>query len=127
MRKRKSGSFTVEAALVIPIITFVIIILIHTILIMHDRGYAYMKLSEYAQTGADITDNVYKECNRRLFVSSIYDIEYESTFSECIIKGVIRTNSRIFKDRPVTVRRYAPDYCRYIRSQNIILNQKQQK
>lgn len=42
----KKGSFTVEAALIIPLITGIIIILIHAVLVMHDRGYVYMKLSE---------------------------------------------------------------------------------
>lgn len=116
----KNGSFTVEAALIIPIITGIIIILIHTLLVMHDRGYVYMKLSEYAQTGEDITDEIYEECKKHLFVSSVSDIVYENTYSEYVISGVISTKSSIFQNRSMTVKRYIPDYCRYIRSQEII-------
>ena len=99
----KKGSFTVEAALIIPLITGIIIILIHAVLVMHDRGYVYMKLSEYAETGDDFTN----------------DITYESTYSENVISAVICTKSSIFKERHITVKRYVPDYCKYIRSQEL--------
>lgn len=115
----KKGSFTVEAALIIPLITGIIIILIHAVLVMHDRGYVYMKLSEYAETGDDFTNDIYNECEKHLFISNVSDITFESTYSENVISAVICTKSSIFKDRHITVKRYVPDYCKYIRSQEL--------
>lgn len=123
----KRASFTVEASLIIPLCTIIIIMLIYAVFVMHDRAYAYMEIGEFAEENRILSDDaneikemLKKECERHLFVSSIDNIELEYGKVNLIVKAKLKCRAGIFGKCNIKGRYYIADYAKTIRAIEVI-------
>lgn len=127
----KRASFTVEAAFVIPICIFIIIALIYTVFVMHDRACVYMEMGKYAEeVMEDYEDNREKKeealqelknrCQKRMFICNIEDMNMEYGIINLIIRSRLTCRMRIFGEYNIENRYYNADYSRIIRGIEIV-------
>ena len=124
----KKASFTVEAAFVMPVCIFIIIVLIYTVFIMHDRACLYIEAGKFAEenrlrTYADtakeqaaLKKELQERCEKHLFVCSIKDMEIKYNMLNVVIRLKITSSIKIFGEYDMNSKYYIADYSRTIRS-----------
>ena len=130
---KKSGSYTVEAALLYTLVIMIIVGIICTCFVMHDRGVVYTCMAEFAEKevsvinsggsikdSSSITDEIYEECCKHMFVSDVENISCDYRSDNVTICAEITTNVPIFKHKEIKVKQYASKYTDKVRFYNMV-------
>ncbi len=131
---RKTGSYTVEAALLCPFVIMVIVGIICTSFIMHDRGAAYVCISESAEKEANhinsgigksndiyaLTDEIYKSCNKSMFLCDVENVDCSYSADFVIISAEITTDIPIYRNKVIKIKQYAAEYAGTVRRQFMV-------
>lgn len=134
-KRHKRGSFTVEAAYIVPVITFIIIALLYGIMVLHDRGRTLMINSNiaekeavrlsYGDLGSEtdeaaLLEEVCKECNKKNFVCSYKNAEYSFDNVNLTLCGYISGGFKAFSEKTVNVEYFVPDYTKAVLTQRTV-------
>ena len=131
---KKSGSYTVEAALLYPLVIMIIIGMICTCFVMHDRGIAYACISEMVEKEvclvnsevgrqddeSTVIDEIYKECKKHMFISEIEKVSCSYKSDYITVNAVIKTAVPIYKDKEIKVKQYSASYTDKVRKQYMV-------
>ncbi len=126
----KRASLTVEAALIIPMCVMIIIVLIYTVFVMHDRAYVYMEIGKIAEESRKCGNTVKcnaqeyeekaeaaleKRCLNHLFVCNMEGIRVKYGSMNITVNAKLKCSIKMFDDFNIESRYYIADYSNIIR------------
>ena len=122
----KSGSVTVEAAYIVPLILMITLALLYSVMIGHDRGVTYIELRRYSEKLSGSLSSEKEEFDvmrlqRKMLICHIDYINVESKSRKVVIKG--RMTSRIGPGRLsnccISFQQIKNDMCKNVRKRVI--------